>query len=325
MLEESHNQTISKSERILRLEDRAAMFVEVRSFFADRGVIEVDCPIISSRASVDTHIDLMPVRYYGAEIRYLHSSPEFGMKRLLSEGIGDIFQMSHVFRDGEYGPKHNPEFMLVEWYRLGMSFMDMIQETCDFVQLFIGKYPIRHISYREAFLRYVGFDYIDMDTLKLAETLREKGIDVPLEVEDEGKDAVLNIALGSLIEPNLGLDELTVLYYYPSSQAALAQTCMRDGESVAERFEVYFRGVELSNGYHELADPEEQLRRFDDANQQRHDLGKDRLPIDDYFIEALEKGLPDCCGVAVGFDRLMMLRHSVDSLDKVLPFDWNKA
>lgn len=327
MLEESSKNLLVRAipDKIMRLQDRAAMFVEVRSFFATRGVIEVDCPVISARASVDTHIDLMPVRYQGAEIRYLHSSPEYGMKRLLAKGIGDIFQMSHVFRDGECGLKHNPEFTLVEWYRLGMTFSQMIDETCQFIKLFIGELPINFISYREAFIRYVGFDYLNLDTEQLAEKLRSHGVDVPLEIEVEGKDAVMNIALAIKMEPNLGIDGLTVLNYYPASQAALARTSIRDGEEVAERFEVYYQGLELANGYFELADPEEQMRRFEEANNQRQELGKDRLPIDDNFLKALEEGLPECCGVAVGFDRLMMLRHRVDNISEVISFDWNEA
>lgn len=327
MWEESPKEVLlnGSQEKVERLRDRASMFQNVRSFFAERGVLEVDCPIISSRASIDTHIDLMPVRYHGAEIRYLHSSPEFGMKRLLAMGIGDIFQMSHVFRDGEYGPKHNPEFTMVEWYRLGMKFPKMIEETCAFIALFIGELPINFISYREAFIKYVGFDYLNLDSEQISEALRQRGVDVPLEIELEGRDAVMNIALGTKMEPNFGVDGLTILTAYPASQAALARTTIRNGEEVAERFEVYFQGLELANGYFELADAEEQMRRFEESNNQRHELGKDRLPVDDNFLKALEQGLPECCGVAVGFDRLMMLRHKTQLLADVVPFDWNDA
>lgn len=311
------------STKIEILRDRAYMLAKARRFFHARDVFEVDCPLITKAASVDAHIDLIAVRDKG-DWRYLHSSPEYGMKRLLADGIGDIYQLNHVFRQGEQSAKHNPEFMMAEWYRRGISFEAMMEETVDFVRLFLGNLPHYILSYREAFLTYTGIDYLHASLPELSDYLKKNGITPYPGIEEEGKDALLNLILGSLIEPHLGHNAFCVLAYYPASQAALAKTCQRGEEVAAERFEIYYRGLELANGYHELADAEEQHKRLIEANQFRQQLGKETLPIDEKFLEALQKGLPDCCGVAVGFDRLMMLRHKA-SIDQVIPFTWDEA
>jgi elongation factor P--(R)-beta-lysine ligase len=307
------------------LKDRAFMLAQSRAFFSVRNILEVDCPILTKGASVDAHIDLIPVLYAGEETRYMHSSPEYGMKRLLAAGLGDIYQLSHVFRDGESSPKHNPEFMMAEWYRVGISFEEMIAETFDYVRLFLGPLPAHTISYRDAILQYAGFDYLEASVPFLLDYLHQKGIQPYAGIEQEGKDALLNIILATFVEPHLGNGELCALAYYPASQAALAQTRLIGEEQVAERFEVYYKGLELSNGYHELTNAKELRRRFIEANQVRADLGKNQLPLDESFLESLEKGLPDSCGVAVGFDRLMMLRHKTLQIGDVIPFVWATA
>lgn len=307
------------------LRDRSDMLTKARAFFSERGVIEVDCPIISKAASVDAHIDLIPAIDAHGEKRYLHSSPEYAMKRLLAEGIGDCFQLSHVFRQGEYGVKHNPEFMMAEWYRVGMDFKDLIEETIDFIRLFVGPLPYELISYREAILRHTGLDYVNSSNEQLLDYLKSNNVEVYDNILEEGKDALLNLILGIFVEPHLGKGRLCALAYYPSSQAALAKTVQINDEHAAERFEVYLNGIELCNGYHELADASEQTQRLVEANKARQNMNKDILPIDHNFLKALEKGLPDCCGVAVGFDRLMMLRHATSNIADVIPFDWNSA
>jgi lysyl-tRNA synthetase class 2 len=305
------------------------MLAAARAFFARHSILEVDCPLITSAASVDAHIDLISICYQNRDKRYLHSSPEYGMKRLIAEGAGDIYQLAHVFRDGELGVKHNPEFMMAEWYRLSVPFSQMIAETAEFIYLFLeirlnsNKFEI--LSYRDAFLRYAGFDYYTASEEELIHFIRKNELEIYPEAVNEGKDALLNLILGSLIEPQLGKDGLTVLAYYPASQSALARTVFRGEEAVAERFEIYFEGIELCNGFHELSDPLEQRKRFQEANQMRISLGKEPLPIDEKFLAALEKGLPDCCGVAVGFDRLMMLRHKAKTIADVIPFGWQTA
>lgn len=311
--------------RLEILKDRAAQLRHAREFFHVRHVIEVDCPLLTAEASVDAHIDLIPALYLGSETRYLHSSPEYGMKRLLSEGLGDCYQLAHVFRDGEYGARHNPEFMMAEWYRLGMLFEPFIEETVEFIRLFLGSLPFKVLSYRQAFETFLNINPFQASSEELLALLNLHGIPYYSSVLEEGKDALLNLLLGTLIEPKLGIGELTVLAYYPSTQAALAKTTVLNGDLVASRFEIYFQGIELCNGYHELQDAKEQRLRLEESNEHRIRLGKLALPIDEAFLKALEKGMPSCCGVAVGFDRLMFLRHNAKTLAEVIPFDWGRA
>jgi len=311
----------SSSSKVARLRDRAFMLKQARTFFEERQVLEVDCPILSKQASVDAHIDLISATYQQQETYYLHSSPEFGMKRLLAEGMGDIYQLSHVFRDGEWSHKHNPEFMMAEWYRLHFSLEDLIAETIQFIQLFLGALPHRIVSYRTVFLES-GIDYLSATEQDLFAYIQAHQIPFYDSVVEEGKDALLNLILGSQIEPKLGQNELCVLAYYPASQAALARKRWHGAEQVAERFEVYYQGVELANGYHELTDATEQKQRFIESNALRLALGKSPLPIDEKFLTALAKGLPDCSGVAVGFDRLIMLRQQQQNIAEVLAWGW---
>lgn len=305
------------------LRARAAMLQRARSFFFEKNIVEVDCPLITSKASVDAHIDLIPTSHPSG-IRYLHSSPEYGMKRLLSLGIGDIYQLAHVFRQEEVGRKHNPEFMMAEWYRIGFSFEEMIAETLEFCSLFV-KAPFEILSYRDAFKRYTGIDPFTATVDELEAYLISNNLPIYVGAKEEGKDSLLNLILGLVIEENLGENGFCALAYYPSTQAALAKTRLIDGALVAERFEVYYQGMELANGYHELADPVEQEKRLNEANSHRKLLGKEELPIDSFFIEALKQGLPDCCGVAVGVDRLMMLKFNKEFISEVIPFGWNQA
>lgn len=311
--------------KIERLKDRSFMLQTCRSFFESRGVLEVDCPLLNQFACIDAHIDLIAATYSKSEVRYLHSSPEYGMKRLLAEGIGDIYQLAHVFRDGELSYKHNPEFMMAEWYRIGFTLEQMIQETADFIRLFLGNLRLQTIHYRALFIKETGIDSCKASAKELFDYIKKEGISYYPEIESEGKDALLNLILGSKIEPSLGKEELTVLAYYPASQAALAKRNVIEGEEVAERFEIYYQGIELANGYHELGDSKEQSLRLDEANAHRIELNKLPLPIDHLFIEALRKGLPDCCGVAVGFDRLMMLRQKQTDIAEVLSWGWEKS
>jgi lysyl-tRNA synthetase class 2 len=310
-------------EKIKILKDRSDMLQKSRDFFRQRSVYEVDCPIMSPSASIDVHINL--IRAYGtnSQTRYLHPSPEYAMKRLLSEGMGDIYQLSHVFRDNEVGMRHNPEFTLAEWYRLGITFPKMIEETIDFIRLFVGNVKSHSMSYRDAFIKYTGIDYLTTSKKKMLNYLEEQGIDVYHNINEEGKDGILNVIMGVVIQPNLGHDQILAITHFPATQAALAQTKMVKDEEVSERFEVFYKGLELANGYHELTEPGEQHKRLIEANSIREKLGKDSLPVDENFLEALKKGLPDCCGVAVGFDRLMMLRHSKEDIAEVIPFaEW---
>ncbi len=267
---------------------RAKSLKEVRNFFDQRQVLEVDTPLLSTYAPIDTHIDLFEVDFSENERGYLHSSPEYGMKKLLAEGSGDIYQLGHVFRKDEVGRLHRPEFTMIEWYRTEATFDSFLKENLELLSLFLGSQSYEILTYSEAFARY--------------------GSSKNLESRDS------NIIWGCNVEPKLGKDRITVITDYPKEQAALAQIKSIDGVEVAERFEFYFNGIELGNGYHELIDPGEQKNRLIRSNEERIALGKDPLPLDPEFIEALEKGLPDCYGIALGFDRLLMLKLGLNQL-----------
>ena len=304
-----------------RLKDRAFFLQKARSFFIERGVLEVDTPVLSKTAPIDEYIDIMTV-FLGEEgVGYLHSSPEYAMKRLLCEGIGDIFQLSHVFRLGEHGFLHNPEFTMVEWYRIGIDFSSFIQETLEFIELFLGKKNHRHLSYKQAFIEYLGIDPMQASAEDLLQIAKDRGLDPSAAIGLE-KDTLLHLLMGFLIEPHLGKEEYTILMDYPASQAALAAVEEKEGQYIAKRFEIYYQGIELGNGYLELTDADQQKKRLEESNQKRVDKGKDPLPLDYQFVEALRKGMPSCCGVAVGFDRLLQLRHKASQLQEILPFGW---
>ena len=263
-----------------KLKQRGELMAASRCFFADRDVIEVDVPMLSEKAPVDVHIDLVQACALGKNA-FLHSSPEYGMKKLLAAGSGDIYQLSHVFRDLESGSRHAIEFTMVEWYRLGFTLHQLIEEVFQFVQLFI---PIKEYELRSYDSLWRGHNE---------------------------ESFALNV------EPTLGQGKATFIVDYPPSEAALAQV---NDAGFAERFELFIDGIELANGYHELADPIEQKQRLEEANQERLNFGKQAYPIDEDFVSCLQT-LPDCCGVAVGFDRLMMLRNNTQNIEDILPYD----
>jgi elongation factor P--(R)-beta-lysine ligase len=302
------------------LRDRAHMLEEVRAFFKLRRVLEVDCGSLMRSPPIDANIEVMQTSVSDQEKGYLHTSPEYSMKRLLAYGLGDIFYLGHVFRKGEIGALHNPEFTMIEWYRTAIPYQSLIEETCELIQLFTGSFPIRRLSYRDAFQNYAGIDpFQDQNWRAAALSL---GITPPKESKEWDRDTWLHLLMSHVIEPNLGSGELTVLADYPPSQAALARVVEKDHTTVAERFEIYLAGVELCNGYHELTDHQEQRKRFIAENKNRTLQGKELYALNEKFLNALEIGLPDSCGVSVGFDRLMLIRHKVKALKDILPFAW---
>lgn len=313
------------SSRLDRLRDRGLMLAEARSFFASRGILEVDVPACTSNACIDENIDLMTVHTSLGKSRYLQSSPEYGMKRLLSEGIGDIYQIGHVFRDGEVGSRHNPEFTMAEWYRCGFTYEEMIEETFSFIELFLHPQPRRIITYRKAMQLYARIDSAVATDQALRDCLRMHNIELSSNLSEGSRDDLLNLIMGCIVEPFLGQGELTAVADFPASQCALAEIELSEGFPVAKRFEVYFSGQELANGYKELRDPSEQKERFQKANAARLKKDKTALPLDPFFLNALENGLPPCCGVAVGFDRLMMLRHQIPDIQEVIPYSWDNC
>lgn len=302
------------------LRDRAKMLQKARQFFSERNILEVDCCALRPRAAIDANIDVINASVSDQETGYLHTSPEYAMKRLLSAKIGDIYFLGHVFRKGDIGPFHNPEFTMAEWYRTEISFADLIEETCAFLFLFIPPLPIRTISYRDAFTQYVGIDYSKASLPELQQKARA------LSAHDSpnwNRDTYIHFLLSHAIEPRLGQGELTVFTDYPPHEAALAQVIEKQGELVAERFEIYCNGIELANGYHELGDAEELRRRFQHENALRASRGKEPYLLDEPFLVSMETYFPECCGVSVGIDRALMVRHQTKTIKEVLPFAWD--
>lgn len=303
------------------LYSRADLLAKIRNFFFQRKVLEVDCPALSLTAQIDPHIDVMKVCLANTK-GYLHTSPEYRMKRLLSYGIKDIYQLSHVFRDNEFGRWHNPEFTMLEWYRIGWSLEQIILETLSLLQMALNSLPIKTLTYQAAFIEATGLDCDTCTIKQLFDCL--KAYEIQLSDTDWEKDSLIHLVMNSIVEPNLDPDCLTVITHFPVAQAALAKICLVNQKLVACRFEVYHKNVEIANGYQELTNSQENRLRIEKDHQTRISMGKEPLPIDDKFIQDLEQ-LPSCCGVALGFDRLLALKHGLTSLKPILPFSWEET
>ncbi len=318
------------------LEARARLLARTRAFFERRSVLEVDTPLLCAAGAVDAHLE--PIAVPGAaETRYLPTSPEHSMKRLLAAGSGPIFQIAHAFRSGERGRLHNPEFTILEWYRPGFDHHRLMDEVEELMrELFApdgreaeagGALPaarFERMTYRAAFERALGLDPHSASLDALAAAARRAGREPPASLSVRDRDAWLHFLLATCVEPTLAGEVPTFVVDYPKSQAALARL-RPDDPSVAERFELYVRGIEIANGYHELADAAEQERRFVAANRERRAARKSELPIDERLLVALRCGLPPCAGVAVGFDRVVMLAMGATSIDEVLAFPYERA
>ena len=312
---------------------RAGLLAQIRAFFAERQVLEVETPALSAAAITDPQLASFGTLYSGPGPRYgqtlyLHTSPEFPMKRLLAAGSGCIYQIARVFRDGEAGRRHNPEFTLLEWYRLGFDHHRLMAEVAELVTaLLTGRTALaepERLSYRELFQRFLGLDPYRSCAPELAACARSQLIPIPPGMPVAELDPWLDLLLTHRIEPLLGQGRLSFVYDYPVSQAALAR--LRPGDPpVGERFELYLNGVELANGFHELGDAAEQRRRFERENAKRLALGLPAMPADEHLLAALESGLPDCAGVALGLDRLVMLAAGKTSLQEVMAFPVDSA
>ena len=302
---------------------RSERLNRARDFFAERNVLEVDTPCLAQSAVSDPNIENVSASLSLApgQSFYLQTSPEFYMKRLLAAGFPDIFSIGKVFRDAEVGRLHQPEFTMIEWYRLGFGLDKMINETIDLIQTLIRQSRIDaeadRMSYCEAFQRFAGIDPMTADVGELIEQL---GADRDLQSSMGGSvDGWLDLMLATQVSNHFPTDRLTVIDHYPSSQAALARVCP-DNPKVADRFEVFFGSLELANGYVELTDAAEQRRRCEMDQKIRSDRHARLRPIDEKFIAALDSGLPECAGVAVGFDRLLMVDAKFDNLSDTRHF-----
>jgi lysyl-tRNA synthetase class 2 len=310
---------------VLRL--RALMFARIRSFFAARGVLEVDTPALSSAGVSDPALSsvIANLRSLGAQPHYLHTSPEYAMKRLLVAGSGDIYQICRVFRDDELGRWHQPEFMLLEWYRLGWDEEQLMLEVEALFDDLVAALPTARwepsvqVSYAQAFRTFLGSDP-SAGQGELVEQLRALGVDVPRELT---QDALLDLAFSTSVAPRFPPRALTFVNDFPVSQAALARIKPQT-PPVAARFEVFAGGIELANGFAELTDAAEQRRRFDTDVRERIRRGLSTPPLDEAFLSALERGLPACAGVAVGLDRLLAVALGFDRLAPALSFAQSK-
>lgn len=297
------------------------MLGRARTFFATRDMLEVDTPILSRFSVTDPNIESLSAALDQEPDLYLQTSPEYKMKRLLAAGFGDIFQICKVFRDGELGRNHLPEFTMIEWYRLNFGLQEIMRETIGFVAALLDRADLpataEIISYQGAFKNTLGLDPLSAD---IAELARCANADEQLRAAiGNDRDAWLDFVLADRVAPRFASSGLTAICHYPASQAALARLCPDDA-AVADRFEVYYGNLELANGFVELTDVDEQMRRFEDDRMVRRRNGKADHRIDDEFIGALRAGLPACAGVAVGFDRVLMLHEDRSNLRAVTNF-----
>jgi len=327
---DTHRWQPDASPEMLRI--RATLLARIRSYFAKNGVLEVDTPLLSRFGTTDPAIESFQTAYVGPGHSkglplYLHTSPEFFMKRLLAAGSGSIYQLAHVFRNGEYGRRHNPEFMMLEWYRTGMDQHALMDEIDALLAEVLSGFSVyqaaRRISYREWFLDATGLDPWADDIAAFRSFARNALESVPLSMGEDELDPWLDLLVTHWLEPRLG-DQAVFVYDYPVSQASLARV-RRGDRPVAERFELYLGGVELANGFRELGDAAEQRERFDSDNRRRARAGQQPVPADVYLVEALRAGLPDCSGVALGFDRLLMVAAGRDNVASAMPFSLERV
>ena len=312
---------------IERLRLRAELLRRAREHFAATGTLEVETPVLVRAAVTDTHLESLEVRRAdGSLAGYLHTSPEYAMKRLLAAGAPDIYQIVHVFREGERGRMHNPEFTMIEWYRLGIdhhALMDDVERLLfAMFEGLVSPQASRRVTYAAAFEAALGLDPLDRGTRTeaLSDAIAARGTTVPASILSD-RDALLDLALSLHVAPTFPGDRITFLHDFPASQAALARTT----GPVAARFEAFWGAVELANGFDELADAQEQASRFAADAARRARRGQPRRAPDRAFLAALTAGLPRCSGVALGFDRAVMIAAGAGSIDEVLAFTVERA
>ena len=305
------------------LRRRAELLRRARRFFDQRGFLEVETPLLAGETVIDRHLDPFEVAGRGSGMRagrlWLQTSPEFHMKRMLAAGAEAIYQVTRAFRRGERGPLHQPEFTMIEWYRAGDSMDAGMQLLSDLAETLLGRGPAELLTYGEAFEAHLGLDSHTAEIQELTALAASHGIRAPASLSAEDRDGWLDLLLVERIQPRLGRNRPTILYHYPASQAALARV-VEGAPPVAERFELYAEGIELANGYHELLDPAELRRRNMESNRRRRADGKEPLPEESLLLEAMEAGLPPSTGVALGFDRTVMVALGAKSLDEVMAF-----
>jgi lysyl-tRNA synthetase class 2 len=306
------------------LRARARLLDSIRGFFKSREVLEVETPLLCSSGATDPAIEslLVPGGVSVPKPRYLQTSPEYAMKRLLAADMGAIFQIARAFRDGEAGARHNPEFSLLEWYRPGFDHHQLMTEVAELVCLCLGDQPVQRFTYRKIFEQFLNINPFTASLSSLENLARSK---VEVAFSSADRDLWLDLLLSHLIEPQLAELGLCFIHDYPASQAALSRIVSVDGIEVGQRFELYVNGMELANGYCELTDPVEQRVRFEADNRRRREQNQPQCAIDELLLDAMKHGLPACSGVALGVDRLVMLATATSDIRKVLAFDWSRC
>src|SRR3954454_18130589 len=310
-------QSFEPAASLQSLHRRANLLRRLRAYFGERGFMEVETPLLASEIIPELHIE--PIRTAAGQ--FLQASPELHMKRLLAAGATAIYQVTRSFRGNEHGQLHNPEFTIVEWYRLGDDMFAGMKLLDELVHALLDTPPALRTPYSQAFLRTLLIDPHCATTKDLAATARNAKVAIPGDLNLDERDEWLNLLLSARIEPRLGRDRPEIIYHYPASQASLAKVVQSEsGHEVAERFELYYRGIELANGFHELGDVAELRGRFEAVNAARVANGRETLPLPETLLTALKHGLPPCTGCALGFDRLAMLALKCETIEEVIAF-----
>ncbi|HDR0611754.1 elongation factor P--(R)-beta-lysine ligase [Pasteurella multocida] len=323
MFEQENWQPSASIENLLA---RAKIIAEIRRFFTDRGLLEVETPVLSEFGVTDVHLSTFNTDFISpmaekSKTLWLSTSPEYHMKRLLAAGSGPIFQLCHVFRNEEAGQHHNPEFTMLEWYRPHFDMYRLINEVDDLLQQILDCKPTESLSYQFVFQEYVGLDPLSAEKAELVAKAKQYHLQ---QAEQQDRDTLLQFLFSTVVEPNIGKENPVAVYHFPATQAALAQISSED-HRVAERFEFYYKGLELANGFHELTDVNEQLHRFEQDNVQRQKMGLPQRQIDKRLLGALQAGVPNCSGIALGVDRLLMIALGANAIHEVMAFGIENA
>ncbi|WP_406610311.1 elongation factor P--(R)-beta-lysine ligase [Agarivorans sp. JK6] len=316
------------SASIQSLQQRAKIINKIRCFFAKREVMEVDTPCLSQACVSDVHLHSFSTTLSGPAAPqtmplYLQTSPEFHMKRLLAAGSGCIYQLAKAFRNEEAGRFHNPEFTMLEWYRIGFDHFALMDEMDELITEVLACDKAERLSYVEAFERHLGINPINASQAEFVAVAKRLSVE-DLVANEPDRDTILQLLFSLGVEPKIGQQRPCFVYHFPASQAALAKISEKDPQ-VAERFELYFKGVELANGFHELTDAKEQAARFAKDQQVRENMGLAAAQVDQHFLAALAAGLPACAGVALGIDRLLMLALGAPNIQAVQSFSVDRA
>ncbi len=304
---------------------RAKLYADIREFFRQRNVLEVETPLLSQHGVTDVYIESFKTQHHGqrAQIPYfLQTSPEYAMKRLLAAGSGSIFQIVKAFRNEDSGRHHNPEFTMLEWYRVGFNYHDLMDEMDELLQFTIQSKKSERKTYEQLFLEHVKINPFDVSLPELQSLAKSHSLDDARTFSN--RDDLLQFLFSHAIEPKIGFTAPVFVYDFPASQAALAKIHPTN-PTVAQRFEVYIQGIECANGFDELMNAAEQRQRFEKDNHHREQLGRAPMKIDERFLAALEHGLPTCAGVALGLDRLLMIKANTNTIRDVISFPCDLA